>query len=573
MVLSNDQIKEIVKSPLHQEEIQRGIHHQSRLRFHTDTVLKKSDFDNAYSEFTNWVGRQSPELLPQDKFKRFLQLLKPPFPTNELVESIYSRLYRVFFSQDNFFHYEFTSPELAGDWNSFRNDTFWANAGFQAMQTAIDSVWVVDLPETQMTPRPAPFDRLIDISNVIDIENDENNNCQYLIYRMGDWIVAYDDQFIRVFQNRAEIPVGAKTRSTQLSMIDISDPYKEIVHGLGFTPAKMFWNKSLSSQNFINKSSPLTKVLSDLDWLLFHMISKKYMDISNAYPILVKYESDRDYADEDDTENKDRPEGGKRPAGNKMIGAGSYIEVPPPVDNSDPDLMRSAPVMLISPEVDTLEWHVNEEKRLKDTIFKSVVGTDTEVRNDSAKNEMQMEASFESQKSVLFHIKRNFEIIHKFADYTKAKLRYGDQFIDCKIDYGTEFFLKTVEDLHEDRQKAKESGAGEIVLSNITDKILNTEYKEDIISRKRAEVIRDLDPMPEKNDIEEIIKIYENGGIDKINFIIKTNLLKFVRRFERENISLAEFAKNLDYNEKINLITEKFKNYANESEQGSASTD
>ena len=561
MVLSNEQIKEIVKSQPHQQEIQRGIFHQNRLRFHSETVLKKDDFQDAYKAFTNWVGLEPPELLPSDKFNRFLQLLKPPFPTVELTESIYSKLFKVFFSQDSFQHYEFTNPELHNDWLNYKNNTFWNTKGFQAMQSAIDSVWVVDLPGEQITTNPAPFNRLINIQDVIDISNDEFNNCEYVIYTIGKWVIAYDAEFFRVYENRLwnQTSFRDKIRTTT-SSFDIGDPIKEIPHGLGYTPARMFWSKSLDSQNFINKEAPITKVLSDLDWLLFHMTSKKYMDVSNSYPILTHYDDDDDSNDPDRTENKDRTDGEKRPPGNKLIGPGSIVKVPAPVDSQDSDLMKNA-INLISPEVDTLEWHVTEEIRLKDTIFKSVVGTDTAVRNDAAKNQMQIEASFESRQAVLFNVKRNFEIINKFADFTIAKLRYGEQFIDCKIDYGTEFFLKTVEDLHNDRAKAKESGAGDAIISNITDKILNTEYKEDHASRLKAEIIRNLDPLPEK-DLDESIQIFDKGGVDKINFVIKTNLLNFVWRFERENISLVEFAKDIDYAKKIDLIQTKFKEYA-----------
>jgi len=581
MGLSNDQIKEIVKSQLHQQEIQKGISHQQRLKFHSETILDTSDFQEAYNNFTSWVGNKTPELLPHDKFMRFLQLLQPPLPTVELTESIYSRLFRVFFSQDNFSHYEFSSPELAQDWNDYRDDSFWATKGFQAMQTAIDSVWVVDFPEVQLSSRPEPFSRLINISDIIDISNNEDNDCEYVIYQMGNKIVAYDDELIRVYEeivpdeSRNYKEISDNKPRNILSTPDILDPYIEIPHGLGYTPARMFWSQRLESQNFINKESPITKELSDLDWLLFHMTSKKYMDISNSYPILMMYESDNNYEDPDITDNKDRPDEAKRPAGNKLMGPGTVGTVPVPKGVDDIDLMRN-PITLISPDVKTLKWHVDEEKRLKDTIFKSVVGTDTEVRNAAAKNEMQIEASFESQKSVLLRIKHNFEIIHKFADKTMARLRYGDQFIDCKIDYGSEFFLKTVEDLHNDRKTAREAGAGEEIIANISDKILNTEYKEDHISRKRAEIIRDLNPLPEK-DIEETIKIFEKGGIDKINFIIKCSLINFVRKFERENISLVEFAKDIDYAKKIDIINEKFKEYAaissSQSEQGSGDTD
>ncbi|GAH44492.1 unnamed protein product, partial [marine sediment metagenome] len=240
------------------------------------------------------------------------------------------------------------------------------------------------------------------------------------------------------------------------------------------------------------------------------------------------------------------------------------IRNPIPRDRDEADLNKDS-VKLISPDVDTLKWHVTEEERLSNKIYRSVVGVDQNVLNDAAKNEKQIDSTFESQLSVLFRVKRNFEIINKFADSTIARLRYGDSFVGCQIDYGTRFFLKDVNELHEDFAAAKDAGASETILSQIQDNILDTKYKEDYHSRERAEIIRDLDPMPEKTTTETI-EIFDKGGTDQINFIIKSNLSKFVRKFERENISLVEFAADMNYASKINIILNQFRSYA-ESEQ------
>ena len=573
MGLSNETIQKLVRERRSQNEIQKGIDHQNRLRFHSVPVLRKADFtaegNNAYQNFISWVGIEKPELLPKDKFTRFKQLLHPPIPTNELTESIYSQLFKVFSSQDAFFNYQFITPEIGADWEEFRDKSFWATHGFQAMQSAIDAVWVVDLPEMQLTERPEPFNRLVDIADVIDIRNDENNNCIYVILQVGDFVIAYDHEFIRVYQSKGSVAnsIGGGVEISR-------EPIKEIPHGLGYTPARQFWSDKLSPKNFVNKASPITKQLADLDWLVFHMTSKKYMDISNSYPITVAYEIDDDNEDPTRTDNKDRTEGGKKPKGNSYIGPGTFNTVPPPIDKADADLMNN-PIKLISPDVETLEWHVSEEVRLTDKIYRNVVGVDQNIINDVAKNEKQIDSAFETRISVLFRVKANFEVINKFADSTIAQLRYGASFIRCQIDYGTKFFLKDVNELHQDFDMAKKAGADEIVLSQIQDNILNTKYKEDHDSRERAEIIRHLNPLPDKT-ITEAITILENGGIDKINFVIKANLINFVQRFERENISLDQFARDIDFSAKVDSILKRFKEYANEfnqSEQRPGDTD
>lgn len=550
MPLSNEQIKKIVSQSRNRKEIEEGVSHQERLRFHTETILHKNDLSTYYRDFLDWIGSRThdtPELLARDKFARIKQLIKAPIQTVELTESIYSRLFRIFSAQDSYFNYSFNDDSLDADWAEYRDDKFWPTIGFQAMQTAIDSVWIPELPAEQVSEFPQPANRLIDIENVLDIKNDEYNNCIYVIFRYGDFVYVYDDTSFRVFEAEGNLIKGQPI---------------EVPHDLGYTPARMFWSEKLKASNFVNKEAPITKELTDLDWLLFHMTSKRYMDVANAYPITITYSADDDYADDKITDNEQRIDG-KKPSGSDMVGAGSHLETDPPVDGTEHDPLQYGPVKIISPDVNTLDWHVKEEIRLIDKIFKAVVGVDQESRNDAAKNEKQIDTAFESQLSVLFRVKKNFEIIHKFADYTICKLRYGDRFEECEIDYGTNFFLKDVEELQKELQAAKDSGAGMAIVEAISDNIINTKYRDDKRSINRAEIINELDPLP-NHSLKDAVEILKNGGIDKINFIIKSNLSTFVKRFERENVDIVKFGSLGTFSRKIEQIRQKFIEYANE---------
>ena len=548
MPLSNEQIQKIVKENRNQKELQLGIRHQERLRFHVETILNKDDLSDYYLDFKKWLGApqdNEPELLAKDKFDRLVSLIRAPIQTIELTESIHSRLYRIFFAQDSYFNYRFTDDSLEADWAEYHDGIFWRVKGFEAMQTAIDSVWIAALPSEQLTEFPEPQNKLIDIANVLSIQNDQYNNCLYVVFKLGERVYVYDDKSFRVWEN------------DELRGAPIEAP-----HDLGYCPARMFWSERLVASNNINKEAPITKELTDLDWLLWHQTSKRYMDMANSHPIVVMYEHDGDYEDDDISANKQRTDG-KRPAGNKGMGAGSLYTLPMPRGTDEHDPMRSDPVKIISPPVDTLEWHVQEEIRLTDKIFKSVVGTDQDVRNDTAKNETQIIGSFESQTSVLLRVKQNFEIIQKFADETLCRLRYGERFVGCEIDYGTNFFLKDVGDLQSELVQAKESGASEVIVATIGENILNTRYRDDQRSRERADIISDIDPLPGKT-ITEAIEILKNGGIDKINFIIKSNLINFVKRFERENTDIVNFGSLTNYNRKIEQIIAEFIKYAQE---------
>ena len=471
-----------------------------------------------------------------------------PLPTNQLTQAIAISLSRAFEGQDKFFRYDFEDEELLDDWEKYRDDEFWPSEGMAAMINAIDSVWVVDLASEQEGDRPEPKNMLLDITSVIDLSVTRHGKCNYIIFSIGEKLFVYDDEFIQVY-----------------SYID-KDVGKEITifpHELGYCPARMFWNDLLSKNNWINHKAPLTNVLSELDWLLVHKIFKKYMDISNSFPILVKYASDQTYEDLKPTENKGRGEGQQKTMGGEFVGAGSVMEVPMPQEGQ-PDLM-SNPLAWVVPPIEALKFHVEEDVRLSDYIYKTSVGIDGEQSNDQAKNEKQVLASFENQSIILRRIAKNFEEIQEFADEVIIKLRYGSEAITkVSIDYGDKFFLKTAEDL----MAEKESVSGDDILTDAVNReLVEAKFRNDSSGKLRAGVINDLDPMPGKS-IDEIIKIKNAGGIDKKAFIIKVNLMNFVNRFEREQLPISQFMKEGEYLIRINLIKNEIDKYYEEINSG-----
>jgi hypothetical protein len=543
MALSIEQIQKLIQDQPRKKELALGTWHQNRLKFHTETKLLKADLSPYYQEFLAWITSEEPELLPKDKTDRFKQLLTCPVATIQLTQAIAICLSRVFEGQDAFNRYDFEDDKKEADWDKFHDVEFWSKAGAAAMVNGIDSVWVVDIASEQTTDFPEPKNQLIDISNVIDIAVNQKGECLYVIFTVNNKLFIYDEISIRTFDYRD------KQMGSLLS---------ELPHDLTYCPARMFWSELLYSGNWINRKAPLTNVLSELDWLLVHRVFKRYMDIGNSFPILVKYETDNTF--EDVTAEK------QSPMGKKLVGPGSIIEVPRPLEGQ-PDLMNN-PVKWISPDIASLEFHVTEDVRLSDYIYKTTVGIDGEQKNDMAKNEKQVLASFENQSIILSRLAENFEKIQEFADTVIIKLRYGVESItDVNINYGSKFFLRTTSDLAAE----KESMSGDdIMLDTIGEEMIETKFRNDTSGKVRAEVIRDLDPLPNitgtnksgDSPIDETIKIYTGGGIDEETFIIKCNLMNFVRRFEREQLPISQFIKKGDYNERINLIMNEFKKYA-----------
>ena len=214
----------------------------------------------------------------------------------------------------------------------------------------------------------------------------------------------------------------------------------------------------------------------------------------------------------------------------------------------------------------SLDYNVEEEDRLKNNIITSVVGTNEEITTRDALNEQQILANFESQSTVLNRIKKGFEEAQKFVDETVCKLRYGGLFISANINYGTEFYLSTATQLRERYELARKSGASEADLDAMQQQIIETEYRNNPTIRQRMMTLAELEPYRHLTR-EEVIALYEKGIVTEEDMLVKLNFATFVRRFEREFLNVMEFGSNMPFNNKIDFITNKLKDYASESRQ------
>ena len=71
-----------------------------------------------------------------------------------------------------------------------------------------------------------------------------------------------------------------------------------------------------------------------------------------------------------------------------------------------------------------------------------------------------------------------------------------------------------------------------------------------------------LNPQPYQS-ISECFDLAKNGVMTHSDLYLKANLIKFIKRFERENGSIVEFGSDITFEQKINIILNTFKNYAN----------
>lgn len=567
--LTIEQIKEILKRPTKRAEIQCMISLQKRHRFHSETAALLSDISGPAAEFANWVRN----FLPKDKFQVFLNLFKFPLPSVSVVEDVYRELERVFYSRNASSTYEFSNMELLEDWLEYKRVVLnepevWRVTGWKRLQVSPNSILVIDLPSEMTTSRPEPYFYWLEIEQVIDykMKGCSSTEFEYLVFNQPDNKVAvFDEYTIRVFQLNEKREI--------VSLIS------EATHDLGYCPCRFFWYNSLNEKHPEIKKNPITKELSNLDWYLFFALSKRHLDLYAPYPIYSAYEAECNF---ENNETGDYCDGGflRNQRGEykvlndgtiercpvcsekRISGPGSFIEVPVPSQTEGIADLRN-PIQITTIDKDALDYNVRECNRLKNEIVDAIVGIGGTVSEKEAINEVQVSANFESKTAVLLTLKTGFEQAQKFVEDTICRLRYNEDFKGSSINWGTEFYVFTVQELYDKYQKAKETGLSVAELDAITQQILEVEYRHNPLELQRMLILKQIEPCPH-NTIQEVLTLLEMGMIDEVSAKLKVNFSSLVARFERENINIVEFASNVPLHKKIDIITTKLKEYVND---------
>lgn len=567
MALDLKQIKEILLRPNKREIIKKATLMQKRIRFHTETNISVYDINQPATIFLDWVSH----LLPKDKYHTFLHLFKYPLSTPAVVEDVYRELERVFYSRNSSSSYQFANSEIEEDWANYRINNLhepeiWKTEGWKQMQVSPNSILVVDLPTEQTSDRPEPYFYWLEISDVIDYDTPDGTCINWIVFKQPEnRIAVFDDTYIRVYQ------LNEKNEIERL--------ITETTHNLGFCPARFFWSTQLNEKNVDLKKNPITKELSNLDWYLFFSISKQHLDLYAPYPIYSAYEADCNF---ENNETGDYCDGGflRNSKGEykiladgtvercpccsekRIAGPGSFLEVPIP-NSAEGISDMSEPVHITTIDKSSLDYNVEECKRLHDDIVISIVGSGGTVSEKEAINETQVAANFESKTSVLNSLKVNFEQAQKFVEDTICKLRYGASFISSSINWGTEFYVFTVKELYAKYELAKKNGMAESELDAIVQHILEVEYRNNPQILQRMLILKQLEPYPHKT-LDEVLRLSEKGLLDQRKVLLKINFSSYIDRFERENINIITFGQNISLKDKIRIINEKLLSYADE---------
>jgi hypothetical protein len=593
--LSEAQIQERIQAPKNRDAIQRCSDEHQRLRFHVEAISKAADLPPvAYNDFVRWVR----DILPLDKYEQFKKYMRLPVPTVGISEKAHTELARALEAENQYIKVDFNNPAYTADFEAYRNQlgdtTFWETDGMEAVRTRINSIIIVDLPRQQASERPEPYYYLLEITpeNVLDVDFKKDGVAEYvLFYGAGSQrniLYAYDDSCFRVFTRQDSRTEYVMTYEARHSVFDENG---RLVSGLGYCPARRFWDELLTSTSTIQAQAPLAKVFGRLDEYIFDFYSLRYYSVYGKWPVIWEYEDsepkhlnpeypgiacekgyfrvptgDTTISDNDGqtiVHNKARLVECAECKKSRYTGPGSLKRISPPEERGDSDLRE--PMGFIEPNPEIMKAAQEALDRDEQRIIEMLTGFGGEPTNASARNEKDVEAGFEGKQSYLIKFKENIEAAQKWALDTTGFFRF---FVkpESTVDRGTEFYLKSASQLSEEYANGKKAGLPPYMLAPIRELRDETKFRGNDELRQRQRILSHLQPYPDQTDTELQAWLSSwPAGLNAPLLMLRLGFDFYIKRFERENqMSVVDFAKDLSFDAKIERVLERLLEYAAE---------
>jgi len=571
--MTREYLIERLKQQPNREYIDRAIKHENVIKFISQFALNKGDLSRQQTHLTDFLNAVRNRLNNDDAFLNFENNITYPLQTNELIESMFNALKRIFDANDKYINFEFDNVETKQDSQKFINVKWFQNEGWELFTHSPNTVLIVDLPEVQVSDLPEPYLYPVPINKVLDIDVEENQ-IKSIIYEVDEeFIIGIDSESYIVLQKY-------KKGNDWDKLIEIAN----IEHTLNRCPANFLNNKNLYSDNEIIKASPISKSIGEILDLLVLYVNKTIID-NYIVPYIVKYgDNDCDYDNGayycDGGLLKVKAEQGedswaqdgrthkffKCPKCNKTTGYAETIKVPTPQDKDEYDLATNA-LTFITPDTTIFTYSDTRIADKEKKIYNQVVGITQDLNPKQQQNEVRVKTNLENQNQVLINWKKPFESSIMRTNNDVLMFRYKDKFLGSVVDLGRRFFMQTMQEIFEEKTLAKENGLDNII--DYDQQAIDAKYSNNPEQRKRAllmlELSRVLRPLNEKTP-EAVDSLYLADKISRITYILYTEFYNFLSRYEAEKgMKITEF----DFNNLVKELKETFNKYISDYEQQS----
>jgi hypothetical protein len=575
MKLTDDECVQILKSKK-DPFLDKAIRHEQKVRLHMETTIDETD-NPAYIDFLSGVG----DIIPDDTYERFKSLIKWPFVTVDYNEGVFSSFQKIFEAPDRNLNVVFNSPDYDKDFDPYKKSVFeWlVGSGISNLKTKFNSFVVVDVPSVQLGDRPEPYFYILPITNVLKVEVNRKNLCEYIAFdtkktfgENGDRLIAFfDDDYYRIFIEKDD---------NYYLHSDGNGFQSKSFHGIGMCPSRSFWSDVIDpTETMINKKMPATNSIGSLDTLAFRMLSKEYSDLFNLYPILwtLPEEENEDNLNDNVFDNDLECESEslikrQKSLSDKWLSTPARVIQKPAPNKEDGDVGEVAG--FIQPKVDNLKFIASDLEDRKKSIAASISGKKPEPINDQAKNEKQISSGVEDEYAVSLNVAHNFAELEEWMLKIGAYIIFGkDSVKNISVNSGKNFFLQSHNEIMGEMEVMNKIGAPTYIIDQQEKAYVSTKYRSNPEAKERMEIIRLLMPYRHFKD-NEVLTMASHLDVDKVE--IRLNFTDILDEFETSFSPVESFGKDGDsmgeeisLKDRISVINKEFLNIIKRNNYGS----
>lgn len=553
-ILLDTEIIKRVQNPKNKALVANGLDYESRLKVYTEPLFS-NEIRTEYGH-VELLRKMRSELHP-NKYSSTLKYFSYPLPITSITRDILGDLYKVFDGRNANFQVQYptASSEAAGNEVLATIDTrkYIEEVGKQVLKNKPNTFVVVDKDKDGKV-----YLHTLKNESILGIEMLDDTNVDYIVFNHS----ATQDAKLIAYYDSACYAV--------LSLIEGKyDVVSVEPHDLGYCPVRPFLGAPLSSGSF-NRFAPLSNTLSDIERWTLDDVYIKYASLYGTYPIV---EMAKPVCEDSDCvngvvtrilSNGDQSE--PIPCGtcssSKLIGAGTVVQVDAATFRDEKDV--SGMFRFISPDVKNLEFAEEKQDKRANVIKRNVTGVNF-VMEKEAVNADQVRSIMEDRRKQLLYISFMLNNLCTWIKGTALRLS-NIKFTNIHSNFGTEWFLLTESDVQLLFKDAKLNGMPESELDELYKLLIETKYKGNPKTVSRLIIENQLNPAP-YSSLDECYNKVANRVMTLDDLGVKANFTKYIKKFERDNLSLSEFgadsiaAGTMTYAEKIEKIYNQLLKY------------
>jgi len=556
-------MKEFIENCKYKAEINEAVKYEQELAYFIQTNSAKNFYINSDQIIDDIWNQQNPFLnwmrgwMLKENFKSFMKFIRHPLPTASLIQDdIIPELKKVFDATNANYEYNFTSNAskqpanaILKEWNTFYKDEV-----FNSLINNHNSVIITDYED-----RKKPYRYEILIGDVFAIEPTYKGKIKKIAFKGKnikgeDRYFYYTDEFYSVYIMQGEDYILESQNAHEISRC----------------PADFISVEPLNNKSFVVRKSIFSNLKEKFENYVNYYTLQKMCLPHGAMPVITHYKQNQKPC------NKEFSNGTKcingyiggmnGVLGNKdelipcpicnsktIIQAGTVIGLPIPKfgDNGESPIDLNANfVKFHYIPVEILEWWNKFIDEKYSEIKYILVGKGTELSNGQAKNIDQIARGNQTLENTLIELSGKLSKLQKSLDFKALKIVFGNSFIDCSIDRGTDFYLETEFELRESLAKAIDP----IDKENIINRLNYSIYKNNPERFERSNLLYKLLPYSTISDLE----FNSIQGIDPKMKELRLNFNYYIDLFEAEygniNIFFTEyFGESVSMSKKLEI--------------------